>query len=82
MYQARANGEFTITNNSGKNIASVKFTYNSEKNGVIVYGSDQIASGSTYEFSDTASTRTFRVGNTDTATNGQARITAFEIVCQ
>lgn len=66
---------FTAT---GCTIVSIKITYNIDKTGVLTYNSNNIDSGSEVEINATSAT--FGVGNTGTATNGQVKITAIEVV--
>ena len=77
LYQSDK-GTITISATSGYLIQSVKFTYTSDKNGVLMKGTSKINSG-TIDTVNT-STVTYSVGNTGSATNGQVRITAIEVV--
>ncbi|MBE6143484.1 MAG: starch-binding protein, partial [Erysipelotrichaceae bacterium] len=76
IYQNEA-PELTVTVASGYELVSVVFTYASQNTGIITLGSEQYASGSVISVSGTSVT--FSVGNTGTATNGQARISAIEV---
>ena len=60
-----------------KTIASVKVTYTNSNNGVLTYNGSNVSTGTVITVN--ASSVTLNVGNTGTATNGQARITAIEI---
>ncbi len=86
-YQGSSKGQFTIRAKSGVMIQSVKFTYGVVKTGVITanYGTDgksiaeanQRLSGIVYSVD--ANTLTFYTGTTGTNTDGQVRITNFEV---
>ena len=71
-------GSITITAADGKTIVSVKITYKAEKNGTLLQGNTPVKSGDVVTVN--GSSITLSVGNTGTATNGQARITAIEII--
>ena len=71
--------QFTIVA-EGKTIVSVKVTYTFDKGGVLTLDDEQIASDAVVEVN--ASSVTFSAGNTGTATNGQVRISAIEVVYQ
>lgn len=77
MYQSDS-GTITFTAAEGYTIASVKITYNISNTGVLVTNGTNVASGDLVTVN--ANTITFSVGNTGTATNGQAKITAIEVV--
>ena len=78
MYQSD-NGTVTVTANNGKTIKSVKLTYTNSNNGYLNYNGTKITSGTTFEVN--ASSITFNVLTTTAGkTNGQARITAIEVV--
>lgn len=68
----------TFTAAEGKTIVSVKITYVSEKTGVLTLAEENIASDTVVSVN--ANTVTFVVGDTNTADNGQVRITAIEVV--
>lgn len=76
----------TVTASTGYTISTVKFTYSNSNTGVIntsghgqsIASGYQIISGTGYEVN--AASATYYVGNTSTKTNGQARITAIEVV--
>lgn len=68
----------TITAANGKTIKSVKITYASQNNGVLTMNGNNVANAAAVEVN--AASVTFSVGNTDTADNGQARITAIEVI--
>ena len=63
----------------GATIVSVKITYDSQNSGVLTLNGTQVESGTVVDVN--AATVSFSVGNTGEATNGQARITAIEVVC-
>ncbi|MBE6917420.1 MAG: hypothetical protein E7470_05955, partial [Ruminococcaceae bacterium] len=77
IYQSES-GYLTVTAANGTTIKSVKITYNSEKSGVLTYNGVNVTSGTIAHVN--ASSAEFVVGNTGSATNGQARITAIEVV--
>ena len=79
LYQSDK-GTVTISAKTGYTIKTVKFTYTSSNNGVLLKGSTQVKSATTDTVN--ASSITYSVGNTGTATNGQVRITAIEVVYQ
>lgn len=70
----------TLTIDAGsKTIASVTINYNISNTGVLKdSGSNNVASGSLYNVN--ASSVTFSVGNTGSATNGQVKITSIKVV--
>ena len=67
-----------ITAVEGKTIVSVKITYSVKNSGTLTCDGENIASGTVVEVN--ANSVTFSVGNTGTATNGQAQITAIEVI--
>ena len=77
MYQTE-NSAIAFTAAEGVTIVSVKITYVTSNNGVLMKGTAQVASDDVYAVN--AETVTFTIGNTDTATNGQVKITAIEVV--
>ena len=79
IYQ-NENPSVTITAAEGKTIVSVKITYSIKNTGTLTLNGENIASGTVVEVN--ANSVTFSVGNTGTATNGQAQITAIEVVYQ
>lgn len=79
MYQ-NENPAIVITAAEGKTIVSVKITYTSEKTGAITLDGEIVASNEVVMVN--GDSITFSVGNTGTAANGQARITAIEVVYQ
>ena len=74
LYQTGA-ATITLTAAEGYKISSITLTYASSNTGILV-GAE---SGVAVPF-DNVQSATFTVGNSGTATNGQARITAFEVV--
>ena len=77
IYQAE-NPTVTIKAAEGKIIVSVKISYASQNTGALTLNGSNIESDALIEVN--ANSITFSVGNTGTATNGQARITAIEVV--
>ena len=76
IYQSEK-ANLTITAN-GATILTVKITYASQNTGTLTLNGENVASDAVIEVN--AASITFGVGNTGTATNGQARITAIEVV--
>lgn len=79
LYQNKS-GNVTISVPSGCSLVSVKFTYNQSNGGSLYDGSTPISSNSTQSLSGTS--KTYTVGSTTNATNGQVRITAVEVTYQ
>lgn len=78
MYQADTTS-IVFTAVEGKTIATIKITYISNKTGVLTLNGANVASDEVVNVN--ASTITFSVGNTSAdVTNGQARITAIEVL--
>ena len=77
LYQT-GSATITITAAEGKTIKSVKITYASNNSGCLTYNGENVSSD-TVVYAN-GSTITLTVGNTGSATNGQARITAIEVV--
>jgi len=84
IYQARNNGEFTVSVRAGYKIRSLMFVYTNKNTGVLslVSGTNvdkqyQVASGQTLVV-DTNSI-TFYAGNTTTTTNGQVKLSQFTV---
>lgn len=77
LYQTD-NGKLTISAKDGYIIKSLKFTYNISNGGTLLSGSTKVASGTTHNVD--ASSITYSVGNNGSATNGQVRLTAIEVV--
>jgi len=75
IYQSE-NPSVTVAAAEG-NIVSVKITYLSQNTGCLTLNGNTVDSGSVVEVN--APSVTFSVGNTGSATNGQARITAIEV---
>ena len=67
----------TISTTSGT-LKSVKFTFTVSSNGTLNYNSSALTSGTAVNVSGTSAE--FTVGNSSSATNGQVRITAIEVV--
>lgn len=74
LYQT-GSAALTLTAADGYAISSVKLTYASQNTGIFV----EAESGVAVAF-DNVQAATFTVGNSGDATNGQARVTAFEVV--
>lgn len=68
----------TVTATNGMTISTVKITYSVDKTGILTLNGANVSSGT--EVNVNASSVTFSVGNTGSATNGQVRITAIEVV--
>ena len=77
LYQAKS-GDLKITAKAGYKIVSVKVTYTSSNDGTLKYNSENVATNAVVNVDNTSIT--FVVGNTGTKTNGQARVTAIEVV--
>lgn len=73
-------GTVTINAKSGYTIKTVKFTYNQSNSGTLLYSSTVIKSGTVHAVN--AQNVTFSVGSTTSATNGQVKVTAIEVVYQ
>lgn len=65
---------------SGYTIKTVKITYTVSNSGILTYNSSNITSGTVVNVN--AASIAFGVGNTGSATNGQVRVTAIEVVYQ
>ena len=79
MYQTE-NPTLTISAANGKTIVSVKITYSVTNTGVLTQNSAKITTGTVVSVN--AGSVSFGIGNTGTATNGQVRITAIEVIYQ
>ena len=79
IYQ-NENPTLVISADDGYTIKTVKITYTINNYGVLTYNKSNITSGSVVDVN--AASITFGVGNTGTATNGQVRVTAIEVVYQ
>ena len=78
LYQAQ-NGNVTVTAANGATLKSVKFVYSTSNGGVLKDSNlGNVNSGTVKTV--TGTTITFTVGNTGNKTNGQVRITEFEVV--
>ena len=78
MYQ-NENPKITVNAAGGRTLTSIKFTYSASNNGCMTYNNSKISSATVVDVSGLSSA-TFGVGNTGTATNGQARITEIQVV--
>ena len=76
IYQ-NENPSVVIEAADGMIIETVKITYNNKNTGTLTLNGDNVASDDVITVD--ASSVTFSVGNTGTATNGQVRITAIEV---
>lgn len=70
----------TISASDGYTIKTVKIAYSINNKGVLTHNGSNITSGT--EVTVNAASISFGVGNTGTATNGQVRVTAIEVVYQ
>ncbi|MBR2349025.1 MAG: hypothetical protein IKA77_00155 [Clostridia bacterium] len=77
LYQTES-PSFKIEVAEGYKIVSVKITYNVSNTGCLTYNGSNVSSGTIVEVNSTSIT--FGVGNTGTKTNGQAKVTAIEVV--
>ena len=77
LYQTE-NAKLTIAAENGNKIVSVKITYTNSNLGVLTFDGANIDSAASVNVN--SATVIFGVGNTGTATNGQVRITAIEVV--
>ena len=77
LYQANS-PVVTIAGNTGVTIKTASFTYTVTNTGVLKFDGSELASGAVATVN--ASSATFSVGNTGTATNGQVRVSAFVVV--
>lgn len=72
-------GTLTISASNGKKITSITITCTFANNGKLTYGSDSsITSGTAIPF-DNVSSVVFTVGNTNSSTNGQCKITEISV---
>ena len=69
-----------ISADSDYTIKTVKITYTVSNSGTLTYNSSKITSGTVVNVN--AASIAFGVGNTGSATNGQVRVTAIEVVYQ
>ena len=76
LYQTE-NAFVTITAEEGIVITSVKISYQSQNTGALMFNNAIVESDQVVTVN--ASSATFNVGNSGTAANGQARITAIEV---
>lgn len=79
IYQSE-NPSLTISASNGHAIKSIKVTYTTSKSGILTYNGSNLSSGTVVTLN--AASAVFGVGNTGTATNGQVRVTAIEVVYQ
>ena len=80
LYQNKG-GNVTVAVASGNVITSITFTYTISNTGTLKDGSTTVASGSEQSFAvnSNITSKTFTVGNTASATNGQVRITQISV---
>lgn len=71
------NGTLTVTAKNGYSLEKIKVTYTTKNNGILKIGDTTIASDSTVDISGKSVVLT--VGNSGTAKNGQAKITAIAL---
>lgn len=76
LYQNKG-GDISISVPDGYSLVSAKITYTNSNNGALYDGSTKVSSGE--ELSLSGNSKTWTVGNTGTATNGQVRITKIEV---
>ena len=76
LYQNQS-GNIIITAASGYTLSSVTITYDAGKNGILKDGSATVSSGAAQSIS--GSSKTYTVGNTGSATNGQVRVTQISV---
>jgi hypothetical protein len=79
LYQNK-DGNVTVTADTGYTIVSVKFTYGYKDGGTLMNGTTAVSSNTVVSVN--ASTITLTVGNTGTKTNGQVKITTFNVIYQ
>ena len=77
IYQSES-GKVTFTASNGCTISTITITYAVSSGGVLVVNGTNVSSGTTVNVD--SNTVTFSVGNSGSATTGQARITAIEVV--
>ena len=77
LYQTES-PTLTLSAAEGKTIKTAKITYNVSNNGVLKLNSSNVTSGTTSTIN--ASSVTYNVGNFGSATNGQVKVTAIEVV--
>ncbi len=76
LYQNKG-GDVSISVPDGYSLVSAKITFTTTNNGALYDGSTKVSSGE--ELSLSGNSKTWTVGNTGTATNGQVRITKIEV---
>lgn len=77
LYQTES-AKLTISAKNDLNIKTVKVTYNVSNSGVLKLNSSNVTSGTVKDVN--ASSITFSVGISGSATNGQVKVTAMEVV--
>ncbi len=78
LYQ-NGDGNIIITAKSGYTLKSAKITFSVSNTGTLNYNNNKIDSGATVTLTG-KTTASFEVGNSGTATNGQVKVTAIEVV--
>ena len=78
LYQGD-NGEMTISLKSGFKILECYITYTVDNTGVLLYNEQPVTSEESINGVRGRNSITFQVGNTTSATNGQARISAIKV---
>ena len=76
LYQNKS-GDVTITATSPYELESVTITYNISNTGILKDGTTEVSSGTAVACS--GSSKTFTVGNSGSATNGQVKITSISV---
>lgn len=76
LYQTES-PTLTVTAASGYTLNSITITYNITNTGILVYNNTQMSSPATVTVS--GSSVEFSVGNSETATNGQVKVTAISV---
>lgn len=76
LYHAK-NGDITIAASDNHELVSVNLTFTTGSNGVLLDGDNKISSNTAIFVS--GQSKTFTVGNSDTKTNGQVKITQFSV---
>ena len=79
LYQNKG-GDIVVTAAAGYRLTSITFTFGTSKSGILLLGEDEVTSGTAVTVSGRS--QTFTVGNSTSATNGQVRITGFEVAYQ
>ncbi len=78
-YEARDNGEFTVSCPEGRTISAITFTYINVNNGVLIYDGNQYASGSRIIPVSSTNSMSFTVGKTSGTSTGRVGITSVTV---